>query len=108
MFTVTSTLTKPTTSIAWFTDTPDGLLVQNFYNDALVLSKNLTVSIDQLTKTSLLTFNSYNDYQNWISKAMEADTLIWIKRNDYYVANNMTLKIEESLDGSAAVIEKII
>ena len=108
MFTVTSTLTKPTTSIAWFSDTPDGLVMQSFYDDELVLSKTMTTATDQLSKTTLLTFNSYNDYQNWITKATEADPLVWIKRNDYIVANNMTLKVEESIDGGAAVIEKMI
>ncbi len=108
MFKVTSTLTRPTTSITWFSDTPDGLVIQSFYNDALVLSKTITTATDQLSKTTELTFNSYNDYQNWIAKATEADPLVWIKRNDYIVANSMTLKVEESIDGGAAVIEKMI
>ncbi len=108
MFKVTSTLTKPNTSIIWFSDTPDSMVLQSFYNDALVLSKTMTTSTDQLTKTTELTFDSYETYQNWITKATETDPMIWIKRNDYIVANNMTLKVEESIDGGAAVIEKII
>ena len=107
MFTATTTITRSATSTPWFSDTPDGTLLVSMNSDPLVLEQNIT-GADSLTRVSSLTFNSYNDYQNWITKAVETDPMIWIKRNDYIVANNMTLKVEESIDGGAAVVEKII
>lgn len=108
MFTVTSTITKPNTSISWFADTLDGQVMQSLYEDSLILSKTMTISTDLLSKTTVLTFNSHETYQNWIAKVIEADPTLWIKRNNYCVANSMTLKVEESIDGGTPVVEKMI
>ena len=108
MFTVTSTLTRPSTSIGWFSETADGAVLQGFANDALIVDKAITFSEDGLTKVSTMTFNSYDDYHSWISKVVQSDNTTFLKRNDYVVANGMTLKVEESIDGSAPIIDRLI
>ena len=106
MFTVTSTLTRPSQLISWFSDTPDGTALKENMADSLILNKTVTVGADDLSKVTAVTFNSYDDYQTWLGKVAQADSTALLKRNNYIVANSMTLKIEESLDGSAAIIEK--
>lgn len=107
MFTTTTTITRSNTSTPWFPDTPDGAMLNSMLNDPLVVEQNITGS-ESLTRVLLLTFNSYDDYQSWINKIAETDNTFLVRRNDYIVANSMTLKIEESVDGGAPVIEKII
>ena len=106
MFTVTSTLTRPSQLISWFSDTPDGTALKESMTDSLILNKTITVGADDLSKVTAIVFNSYDDYQTWITKVSQADSTALLKRNNYIVANNMTLKIEESIDGAAAVLEK--
>ena len=108
MFTVTSTTTRPSASISWFSDTPDGQILQDIGHDALVINKTITISEDELTKVSVMSYNSYDDYHAWIAKVVQADNTSFLKRNDYIVANGMTLKIEESIDGSAPIIDRLI
>jgi len=106
VFTVTSTLTRPSQSISWFSDTPDGTALKESMADSLILNKTITTGADDLSKVTAITFNSYDDYQAWNNKVTQADSTALLKRNNYIVANNMTLKIEESIDGGAAVLEK--
>jgi hypothetical protein len=108
VLTVTSTTTRPNASINWFYDTADGAVLQGFANDALIVDKAITLSEDGLTKVTTMTFNSYDDYHSWISKAVQSDNTIFLKRNDYVVANSMTLKVEESIDGSSPIIDRLI
>lgn len=107
MFTATTTITRPATSIPWFSDTLDGAILVSMNSDPLVTGQTIT-GADSLTRVSSLTFNSYDDYQSWITKVTETNNTLWIKRNDYVVANSMTLKVEEIVDGGAPVIEKMI
>jgi hypothetical protein len=109
MFTVTSTLTRPSASISWFSETGEGNTLASMINDPLVISSSKSNdTVSPLSKTTSVTFNSYDDYQAWINKIQQADSTVFAKRNDYIVANGMTLKIEESTDGGTAVIEKLI
>ena len=106
MFTVTSTLTRPSQLISWFSDTPDGTALKESMADSLILNKTITVGADDLSKVTTITFNSYENYQNWISKIQQASSTLLLQRNNYIVANSMTLKIEESLDGGPIYVEK--
>jgi hypothetical protein len=112
MFTVTSTMTRPSTSSPWWLDSPslvnEGNVIREFQSDPLVLALSEVGSPDGLTLTRNFTYNSYNDYQNWISKVTEADPTIFANRNEYIVNNGHTLKIEESLDGGPKVVEKLL
>lgn len=107
MFTATTTITRPATTTPWFSETPDGSILVSMNNDPLVVAQTVT-GAESLTRVSSLTFNSYDDYQSWITKVTNADSTLWIKRNDYVVANSMTLKVEETVDGGAPVLEKMI
>ena len=108
MFTVTSTLTRPSASISWFSDTPDGIALKESMTDPLILNKTITAGADNLSKVTAVSFNSYDDYQTWLGKVAQADSTSLLKRNNYIVANSMTLKVEESIDGGNPVIEKMI
>lgn len=107
MFTATTTITRPATTTPWFSETPDGSILVSMNNDPLVVAQTVT-GAESLTRVSSLTFNSYDDYQSWITKVTNADNTLWTKRNDYVVANSMTLKVEETVDGGAPVLEKMI
>ena len=107
MFTVTSTTTRPDISVSWFTSTSDGEVLTTLFSDTLVI-ESTTNGEDSLTRITSLTFNSYDDYQSWITKVTEADATLLLKRNNHIVTNSMTLKVEESIDGGTPVIEKLI
>lgn len=107
MFTVITTITRPTTSIPWFADTAEGSVLANMNNDPLVISQEVTGG-DTLTKVYTSNYDSYESYQAWIAKISEVDATLFAKRNDYVVANEMTLKVEESLNGATPVVEKLL
>lgn len=110
MFTIISTMTRPSTASAWWLDTPSLVaqsnIVKELQNDPLVISMTQVESPDGLILTRSFDYNSYNDYQNWIAKVTERDQTVFAERNQYIVNNGHTLKIEESLDGGPTVIEK--
>jgi len=108
MFTVITTITRPNTSTVWFTETADGTIIQNMHNDELVVDHTITNSENGLSRITSLTFNSYDDYHTWISKVIQLDSTLFLRRNDYIMSNNFTLKIEEVINGSSPIIDVLI
>lgn len=112
MLTVTSTTTRPSTASAWWLDAPANAaardIIINLQNDPLLLSTETVESADGLTLVKTFNFNSSIEYQNWISEIIEASPTIFTDRNQYITDNGQTLKVEESVDGGPAVIEKQI
>jgi hypothetical protein len=107
MFTITATTTRSSTSTPWFNATPAGSIFTTLYQDPLITAYQINGE-DSLSRSLSLTFNSYDEYQSWLNKINEADGTLLLKRNDYIVANAMTLKIEESIDGGTPIIEKLL
>jgi len=105
VLTVISTTTRPSTSISWFSDTPDGAIIQNITN-ALIVNKTNTIGADGLSRENTLTFDSYENYLLYISKVNEIDATLLLRRNEYIIANGMTLKIEEKIDNGQPLLEK--
>ena len=108
MFTVITTLTRPSTSSSWFSETTDGEMLRNMQNDELVLDKTTSTGDDGLSRITSLTFNSYDDYHTWLSKIIQLDSTFFLRRNDYVMSNNFTLKIEEVINGSSPIIDVLI